>query len=305
MTRVLVTGGSGFVGSPTLADLVRRGHDVHALSRSADPPLIEGVSWHRADLADAGGIDALIGALEPEELLHLAWYVEHGLFWEAPENVACVEQSLALLRSFAARGGTRVVMLGSCAEYDWTLEQRQFDELSSPLRPATLYGVAKDALHRVGGCYAQRRGIEFAWARLFFLYGPGESPRRLVPAVIRALLAGEPAEIGSGVQVRDFLHVDDVAGALGALLESSVVGAVNIASGEPRSLGEVVDELGRLTARGDLIRKGARVDRPDDPARIVAAAQRLRDEVGFTPRWSLSDGLEDTLRWWSQQQPSG
>jgi nucleoside-diphosphate-sugar epimerase len=304
VTRVLVTGGSGFVGRPALADLAHRGHEVHAVSRSADPPVIEGVSWHRADLADAGAIDALIGALEPEQLLHLAWYVEHGLFWEAPENVPCVEQSLALLRSFAARGGTRVVMLGSCAEYDWTLDQPQFDERSSPLRPATLYGVAKDALRRVAACYAHRCGVEFAWARLFFLYGPRESRQRLVPAVIRALLAGEPAETGSGVQIRDFLHVDDVAAALAALLESSVVGAVNIASGEPRTLGEVVDELGRLTARGDLIRRGARADRPDDPARIVATAQRLRDEVGFTPRWSLSDGLADTLRWWMAQLPS-
>jgi nucleoside-diphosphate-sugar epimerase len=302
VTRVLVTGGSGFVGRPALVDLVSRGHDVHAVSRSADPPAIEGVRWHRADLADAAEIDALIGALEPQQLLHLAWYVEHGLFWEAPENVTCVEQSLALLRSFAERGGSRVVMLGTCAEYDWTPEQPQFDERSSPLRPATLYGVAKDALRRVAGSYAERCGVEFAWARLFFLYGPRESPQRLVPAVIRALLAGEPAETGSGVQVRDFLHVDDVAGALAALLDSSVVGAVNIGSGEPRTLGEVVDELGRLAARGDLIHKGARADRPDDPARIVAAALRLRDEVGFAPRWSLSDGLAQTLGWWTEQQ---
>lgn len=296
-----MTGGSGFVGRPALAALVRGGDEVHAITRGGDPPTIEGVAWHRADCADRAGIDALIGELEPEQLLHLAWYVEHGLFWQAPENVDWVEWSLALLRSFVAAGGSRVVMLGSCAEYDWTVDQPLLSEQRCPLRPSTLYGVAKDALRRVASSYAEHAGVELAWARLFFLYGPGEPPERLVPSVIRALLAGEPAEVTSGTQVRDFLHVEDVAGGLVALLRSSVLGAVNIGSGEPRTLADVVDELGRLSGRADLIRKGARVARAGEPARIVADASRLRDEIGFTPQWSLSDGLADALRWWEQQ----
>jgi nucleoside-diphosphate-sugar epimerase len=302
---VLVTGGSGFVGRPALGALARGGHDVYAVTTRPDPVTLEGVSWLRLDLADAAALDSVMADIEPDQLLHLAWYVEHGLFWEAPENVGWVERSLALLRSFAAHGGRRAVMLGSCAEYDWTLGEERFDEERSPLGPSTLYGVCKDALRRVASAYAEQQGIEFAWARLFFMYGPREPAGRLVPSVIRALLAGVPAEVTSGTQVRDFMHVEDVGRALVALLASRAAGAVNIGSGEETTLADVVDELARLSGAPELVRKGALADRPDEPARIVADCSRLTDEVGFSSHWSLSEGLADAVRWWAEQGATG
>ncbi len=298
MTRVLVTGGSGFVGVPTLRELVRLGDDVHALTSSADPPAVEGVRWRQADLADRGQVDAAMATVRPEQLVHLAWYVEPGRFWTAPENVAWVQHSLALLEAFLRAGGRRAVMLGTCAEYDWAEPAEFIDERRQPLVPTTLYGVAKDALRRVAGTYAQAQDAELAWGRLFFLYGPREPPTRFVPAICRALVAGEPAQLTSGAQVRDFLHVDDVGGALAALLHAPVTGAVNIASGEAVTLAAVADELGRLAQRPELIERGALPDRRGEPPRLVADVARLRDEVGFRPRWSLPDGLADTLSWW-------
>jgi nucleoside-diphosphate-sugar epimerase len=300
MSRVLVTGASGFVGLPLLRELAAQGGEVHALSRASQPPALEGVSWHRLDLGDGPALAALLDELRPERLVHAAWYVEHGHFWAAPENVPWVEYSLRLLRAFVAAGGRRAVMLGTCAEYDWSAVTGPLSERDSPLGPASLYGVAKDSLRRLALAYAESEGVELAWARLFFQYGPREAPARLVASVIRSLLAGERAETASGTQRRDFLHIDDVAAAIAALLASGVVGAVNIGSGEALRQSELAETIAQLIGRPDLLLLGALPDRPGEPDLLVADTTRLREEVGFRPRIGLQQGLRATVEWWSQ-----
>lgn len=296
MSRVLVTGASGFIGAHALAPLVAAGHEVHAVSTGGAPAdAAGGVTWHAADLlADPASV---VVEVAPERLLHLAWYAEHGKFWTAIDNVRWVEASLALLRAFAAAGGGRAVLAGTCAEYDWTVGDGVFAE-DAPLRPATLYGASKRGLHEVARALAAEAGFELAWGRVFFLYGPGEDERRLVGAVASALARGERAATGAGTQTRDFMHVADVGAAFAALVDSGVGGAVNVASGEGRELREVVEALGRIAGTPELLDVGALPPRPGDPDALVAEAARLRDEVGFEPRIALEDGLAETLAWW-------
>ncbi len=106
---------------------------------------------------------------------------------------------------------------------------------------------------------------------------------------------------GAGVRVRDFLHIEDAAGALAVLLDSPVTGAVNIASGVGVRVDEVVERLARLLGRPELVRRGVRPDRPGEPPLLVADVVRLREEVGYRPRWELADGLAATVRWWVEQ----
>ncbi len=293
MSRVLVTGATGFVGLPVVTALAAAGHEVHALSRR--PGDLDGVSWHQADLL-AGA--ELVDSIAPEILVHLAWYAEHGRFWQAPENLQWVEASLRLLGAFARAGGRRAVVAGTCAEYLWGGDEDLL-ERDSPLVPGTLYGVCKDALRRIAEGYAAQLGsLEIAWARLFFMYGPREAPGRLVPSVVRPLLAGERAPATSGEQVRDFMHIDDVAAALSAVAASEVTGAVNIASGEGVAVREVVELIGELTGAPQLLERGALPTRAAEPARIVGSAERLGLEVGFSPRVALRDGLAGTIEWW-------
>ena len=191
-------------------------------------------------------------------------------------------------------------MVGTCAEYDWSTATGPLAEYTSPVNPATLYGVAKDALRRVASAYAEQEGVELAWGRLFLLYGPREAPARLVPSVIRALLTGQPVATGSPERVRDFLHVEDVAGAVVALLHSSVLGPVNIASGLRVTVGDVLDRIVQLTGRAELVRRGALPDRLGEPPLLLADVARLRDEVGYRPRLELAEGLATTVRWWQE-----
>jgi nucleoside-diphosphate-sugar epimerase len=294
VSRILLTGATGFIGRHALTRLRAAGHDVHAVTSRERPPGGDRVTWHQADLL--AGAD-VVAEVAPEVLVHLAWYVEPGRYWTAPENVRWVEASLVLLRAFADAGGRRAVIAGTSAEYDWHAVGQLCEEDGTPLRPATLYGAAKHSLHAVAAAYAEQAGFELAWGRIFFVYGPGEPERRLVPSVGRALLAGESVPTTRGDQVRDFLHVEDAAGAFAALADAETTGAVNIGSGDPVTVRDVFDTLAELAGRPELLRPGALPDRKGDPLRLVADVSRLRGEVGFAPRIALRDGLAATLEW--------
>lgn len=301
MKRVLITGATGFVGSNALTPLLERGYEVHAVARRppAEPvhePARGAVTWHAVDLLDGEAAAAATAAIAPSHLLHFAWYAVHRLFWTSPLNVQWVEASLRLLRAFEAVGGRRAVLAGTCAEYDpaagWC------SEATTTLAPSLPYGIAKDALRRLLGAQGNSGKLSWAWGRIFHLHGPGEHAARLVPDVTRAMLRGEPTRCSHGRQIRDYQHVDDVAAGFVALLDAEgVEGAVNVASGAPRELREVVRAVADAVGKPELVRFGD-VPAAGDAPLLIADVRRLREEVGFTPRWSFEAGIEDTVRWW-------
>jgi len=290
---VLITGATGMIGRHAAADLERRGFRVIATARRNAP-----VS---CDLLAQGERRALIGAHRPSHLLHLAWETRHGHFWTAPENDQWLAASRDLLRVFAAAGGKRAVVAGTCAEYDWPrLGARPVAE-TALLGPKTPYGIAKHALHRALAELAAQEGLSYAWGRVFLLVGAGEHPDRLVPSVARALLANLPANCTAGRQRRDFMDTRDAGAGFAALLASEVAGAVNIGTGVAHSVAEAAETLGRLSGRPDLIRLGALPSRADDPPYLVADTGRLAAEVGFRAEIGFERMLADALEWWRQQ----
>lgn len=292
--RVILTGASGLIGRQAIAPLLDRGFEVHAVARRAEASRGK-LHWHAADLLDEAAAASLVKDVAASHLLHLAWYAEPGKFWTSPENLRWVSASLALARAFAEGGGTDLVAAGSCAEYDWDVAG-VCGEDKTPLKPHTLYGVAKHALRQVLEAYAPLAPLRLAWGRIFLLYGPEEHPARLVPSVIRPLLEGREAPCSHGAQLRDFLHAADVAGAFAALLDSAVEGPVNIGSGRATALRDLIGIIGRELGREDLIRLGVLPD--NSPALLVPDIRRLRDEVGFRPTFSLEEGLQDAILWW-------
>jgi nucleoside-diphosphate-sugar epimerase len=231
--------------------------------------------------------------VRPTHLLHLAWIATPGVYWTSPENHCWVEASKHLLATFAEHGGKRAVITGTCAEYDWTAGG-VCRESSTPVRPVTVYGRCKNELRE----WLEDRGLNAAWARLFFLYGPREHPARLVPSVSRALLAGEVAECTAGTQERDFLHTEDVTDALISLVWSDITGPINVGSGGPVAVRTVIETVARTCGRPDLVRLGARPTPPNEPPLLVADVSRLRDELGWRPRITLEEGLLQTVNWW-------
>jgi nucleoside-diphosphate-sugar epimerase len=284
--RVLVTGATGFIGRHAVPLLAERGYEVHGVG-SAD-----------ADLLDPAAAESLVRRVRPSHLLHFAWYAVPGRFWSAPENAAWVEAGIHLLRAFADAGGERATISGSCAEYEWS--EHVLSEATTPLRPATYYGVSKHALAQVGEGLAKERGFGFAWGRIFFAYGPHEQPGRLVSQVAQALVKGEPAPTSEGVQRRDFLYAGDVADAFVALLDSDVEGAVNVGSGAAVPVRDVVSLIAAAAGRPDLVGWGEVPARPGDPPVIEADVTRLRNEVGWRPSTPLDEGIRETVEWWKK-----
>lgn len=290
--RILVTGAGGFVGRQVLEPLQALGFEVHAVTTLARAPLA-GVTWHVADLLTAKGRSAAL-APAPDTLLHAAWYVAHGRFWAAPENMAWAAASAGLVDEFVQAGGRRFIGIGSCAEYGAAPANAAPWPETRMLAPATLYGLAKASFAmRLAGA-----GISTAWARLFHLFGPGEAPGRLVPSVTAALRNGQPAECASGQPVRDFASTWFIGRALAALAASEVQGAVNVAAGAGLPIAALVGRIGRLSGRPALVRLGALPDRPDEMPYMVADTGRLRREVGFT---EASDLEGDLGRLWREE----
>jgi nucleoside-diphosphate-sugar epimerase len=250
------------------------------------------VVWHHADLLAPGAPESLVARVQPAVVLHFAWNVTPGEYWTSEQNHAWRAATAALARAHFEAGGRRFVGAGTCAEYDWSAGL--CDELTTPLEPATLYGEAKlGAWHDVAAsaAAAPRAGATAAWGRVFWMFGGDEHAARLVPSVARALLAGKPALCTHGEQLRDFLHVDDVAGAFVALVTSNVEGAVNIASGQPHLVRDVIYGIATRVGRPDLVRLGARPT--TDPPVVTATTVRLANEVGWRPTRTFEQALEE------------
>jgi nucleoside-diphosphate-sugar epimerase len=300
LKRVLLTGGSGFIGLQCIEPLLARGYEVHATSTKARGSDARGVHWHEVDLLQADAARELVATVKPTHLLHLAWFVVPGKLIAAAENFAWVSASMALVDAFAREGGKRLVVSGSAYEYDWNYGF--CNERLTPAVPNTPYGACKQALATLVQSYAANVGLSASWGRVFFLYGPHEHPQRLVSSVILSLLKGEPAKCSHGRQIRDYMHVQDVADGLVAVLDSDVRGTLNVCSAQATTLREIVTAIGDILQRPELILLGAIPARANDAPMVVGDNSRMRDELAWNPQWSLDAGLRQTIAWWRDQR---
>ena len=296
--RVLLTGAGGFIGAEVARALLARGAEVHAVvrDRSRAPRLAaiaNELTIHEADLVDPAASASVVLAAKPTICVHGAWYAVPGKYLDAPENLTHVAASLHLAQRLVGSGCTRLVGLGTCFEYDTSLGVPLVE--TSPTKPRFLYAASKLALHDMLRAYAPLAKIGFAWCRIFYQFGPMEARERLVPHVIDRLLGGGVAETTEGGQIRDFLHVEDVGAAIAAIALSDLDGAVNVGSGVPVTVRELVGTIARLCDAEDRVRFGAIPYRPSDPMHVCADVTRLAS-TGFRPRFDLERGLLDTLR---------
>lgn len=289
----LLTGATGLIGRQVVEPLRTLGFRVVAASRSGAE--VAGATALRLDMLDRAAVSVALADLGASHMIHLAWHDGPKDRWTSPANLDWVGASLHLLRSFAASGGRRAVMVGSCAEYDWSDAAAGALAEATPLRPATLYGAAKAATGLAAMAGAGALGLSLAWARPFFCYGPGEPEGRLFGDIIRGLRAGRRVDCTDGLQKRDFLSTFDLGRALAEVLASQIEGAVNVASGQATAVRDVITALAAALGGTDRIALGARARPADDPPLILADVTRLRSQTAFRPAFDLMAGVRATL----------
>jgi dTDP-6-deoxy-L-talose 4-dehydrogenase (NAD+) len=268
---ILLTGAAGFVGRQILRKLGERDCNVRLIVRHGsqnkivpsdgiESILATGDLWSEsaAWCADAcRGVDTVI---------HAAWYAEPGQYLQSPRNLDCLAGTLRLAQGASLAKVRRFVGIGTCFEYD---DGAGFLTVATPLLPASPYAAAKAAAFLALSQYLPQQTVEFVWCRLFYLYGAGEDERRLVPYLRARLGAGEPADLGSGTQIRDYLDIRDAARMIVDCALGAEQGPVNICSGTAVTVRELAERIADDYGRRDLLRFAARPDNPFDPPCIV------------------------------------
>lgn len=329
--RILVTGGSGFIGSALVQALIARGDSVcnlDALTYAANPLSLAALAGHpgyqlwQGDVADGTAVQAALAACRPEAVLHLAAesHVDRSL--EAP--LAFVHSNITgtatLLAATQVYWQALPAPARECFRFIHVSTDEVYGELAAGAAP-----LAEGAAYAPGSPYAASKAatdhLARAWQRSYGLpvivtactnnYGPRQFPEKLLPHLLLRALHGLPLPVyGDGAQTRDWLHVDDHVAALLAVLAGGRPGATyHVSAGDERRNLEVVHMLcdlldarvpGRrpagITSFRALIARVA--DRPGHDRRYALDASLLRRELGWQPRITFAEGLAATVQWY-------
>jgi nucleoside-diphosphate-sugar epimerase len=256
--RILITGGTGFVGRQVVRSLSKKNVEITLVVRNGKEKAVENIASVKKVISSQDifvenrqwwtnackGMDAVI---------HAAWYVEPGDYLESEKNADCLIGSLELVRGLACAKVAKFIGVGTCFEYELSASRLS---IQTPLRPLTTYAAAKTSLFTFCSTYLPSRGTDFAWCRLFYLYGEGEDERRLVPYVRRKISRGETAELTGGKQIRDYLDVSQAGDQIAEVALGTEVGPVNICSGLATTVRDLAEKIAEEYGRPDLLSFG-------------------------------------------------
>lgn len=295
--RILITGAGGFVGAAAARAALHDGHEVIALVRRSDAPRLAGIrdriAVHAVDLSDTAMTAALVQSLAPGIVVHSAWEGVGGPLRAGDIQLDNIRTTVALADAAIAAGARKFVGIGSQAEYGRF--DRRIVETDLP-RPTLLYGAAKLAAYHLADQRCREAGMDFAWLRLFSVFGPGDNPNWLIPSVAAALLRGEAPKCTPGTQNWDYLHIDDVARAVIAVAATDrAKGLFNLSSGDPIAVRSIVETLRDLAAPGLALRFGEIPFGPDQIMHLEGDNARLRASTDWTVKIPVMQGLRDVV----------
>lgn len=281
--RIFITGHHGFIGRETARHARLKGHEVMGLEK---PFRMENPPW------------SLLEKFRPEVCVHTAWIATPGVYINSPLNESHRIWGRELAVGLAGLGMRHLVALGTCAEYAPSFSP--LHEENSPLGRSSPYANAKAAFHDDLSEIALGNGFTLSWARIFYPYGPGEHPQRLISSLIRGFAENKPARIQAPEAVRDYIHVEDVSSALLLLAEQKVHGTVNVGTGHGIRLGDLESMIARLM--GISFQSAPSLFSRSAADSVVADIGRMK-ALGWTPRHGHVESGLQTYSALSPQSP--
>lgn len=272
-----MTGATGFVGQQVLKSLEKYDVQVHAVVRDGKGSELEDNSVVEKIISTKNLFNESVKWWEEkcqniDTIIHLAWYVEPGKYLHSDKNIECLFGSLNLAKGGVSSGIKRFIGIGTCFEYDLNYKVLSVD---TPLNPITLYASSKASTYSMLSNYFSGESVEFAWCRLFYLYGEGENENRFVPYLRSKLEAGEAAELTKGTQVRDFIDVKDAGYMVAKVAMGNQKGAINICSGIPITIRQLAEKIADEYGRRDLLKFGKREENAVDPPCVLGIKSKI------------------------------
>jgi UDP-glucose 4-epimerase len=293
---VLVTGGSGFIGTHLCLRLASCGARTHAVSRELRQHESENLRWWQADFTDIAAVRQVFKTVQPDIVFHLASHVAgaRDLGEVLPTFYSNLASTVNLLTAAAEVGCQRVVLANSSEE------PHTFDSATFARSP---YAAAKWGSSIYGRMFYELFQLPVVMPRIFMTYGPNQKDvQKLVPFVVRNLLMGKAPKLGSGRRQADWIYIDDVVeGLLRSAIISGIEGcAFDLGLGSLISVRKVVEQIAEIMGTSVKPKFGALPDRPFEQER-PADTNFLFSKLGYQPQTSLEQGLETTVAWYRRQ----
>ncbi len=293
MKKIIITGANGFIGNACIQRIRNNGFEIHAIStKIKTKDTIKNVIWHQLDISNKKDVNKLFSKIKPEYLLHLAWDTANKDY-DGNHHYQWVKIGIDLIEAFDKNGGKRIVVSGTCAEYDW--DYGYCSEKFTPIKCQNAYGLSKHTLQLILDSYCKQNNLSYAWGRIFFAYGPGMNPNSLIPYVVKKLKAGEDVNILNGNLIRDYIYIDDIADIFIRLLDSDFEGPINVSTGIPIKINKIVNDIGAYFGKKNIINFGELKYKDFHSYCVLGDNYRLFKNLQWQPKIGFEEGLKRTI----------
>lgn len=301
-TRVLITGGAGFIGSALSTHLQQAGYEVHVLDNLSfglrHLAAVPDERFHKVDIRDRDGVTRALAAVAPERVLHLA--AVHFIPYCNQHPVEASEINiLGTINVLDAceRAGVKQVFVASTAAVYPIADGAMCETHATG--PMDIYGITKLATEKLVSEFHLRTGIATIIGRFFNAFGPNETNPHLIPEIQKQVLAGaRTLKLGNLDPKRDFIHTEDMSRAMGALLHAHTGGheVFNIGRGIEYSVREIVDAFARQLGEPLTIEVDPARVRKVERMHLLADVEKLKRATGWEPRWGIDEGVATLLK---------
>ena len=295
--RVLITGASGFIGTHLLQSLVRYNCDILAISRSPQTEKSEGsVIWLEADLSQPSTYEAKVEDFTPEVVIHLAWQDIPDFSFE--KSINNLQQSLEFLSFVSDLGSCKKILVsGSC----WEINQLN---VGSPdthrLNPMKHFTWAKNSLCSWLEMKCLEMEIQFAWFRIFYVYGPKQRDASLIPSILTNLKEGRLPQIKTPYNLSDYIFIDDVVDAfMKAVSQDFSSGIYNLGTGTSASVLEICSLSEKIVLGSNTLTKNLQRNLGPDSghSNFSADTNKTTKILGWTSKTTLESGIKKTWQY--------